>query len=151
MKRQKLETTEIQQQIASLKYYTTPKSDNQKLMNLQWEYRHGDAEAIDQMYESLVEIGKKFIGAIGKRNKHVRRLSTEDRDIKSRDAATYMIEQMITRPDFFITKNIPGYLFLRIEHELFYRTKADEIVDFVDLVLFFKEGEEDHKLEELEK
>ena len=135
--------TEIEQRTQALIYYQEPKTDNQRLMNLQWELKHGCPGALEQMYELLVAIGKRLIGAIGKNNPHVRRLNAEERDIKARDAANYIIEQFITRRDFFITKNFPGYLFLRIQHELFYMTKADEIVDFVDLAAFFKEGTED--------
>ncbi|MBP5793980.1 MAG: hypothetical protein J6W46_10125, partial [Spirochaetaceae bacterium] len=58
-------------------------------------------------------------------------------------AATYMIEQYIKRPNFAINKNFPGYLFLRVAHELYYMRKVDKVVDFVDLQKFLKEGYED--------
>ena len=120
------------------------RSDNQYLMEQQYQYviKH-DPKALNRMYLRSISVGLRFIGAIGKTNKHIRRMQREDRKIKAMDAASYIPEQFITRPEFFIDKNFPGYLFLRILHECFYQTEAEKIVDYVDLSLFFKEGTND--------
>lgn len=133
----------IRIQTENLKKFEVPKTDNEKLLNLQFDYRHGDKEALGKIYKHSVEVCLKFINAVGKKNAHVRELSDCEKESKAADAASYLVEQFLTRPDFAINKNIPGYLYLRVEHELFYKRKVDGIVDFVDLNEFFKEGEED--------
>lgn len=131
------------QQTNSLPHFPEPKNDNEYLLECQWEYRHGDQDALVRMYRKSKTLGMKFINAIGQTNRHVKALSYGTKKIKAEDAATYMIEQYIKRPEFAITKNFPGYLFLRIAHELYYMRKVDKVVDFVDLQKFLKEGYDD--------
>jgi hypothetical protein len=132
-----------QEHIDSLPHFPEPKNDNEYLLECQWQYRHGDPAALERMYKRTRTLGMKFINAIGQTNRHVKSLSYGAKKIKAEDAATYMIEQYIKRPDFAITKNFPGYLFLRVAHELYYRRKVDKVVDFVDLQKFLKEGYDD--------
>lgn len=54
----------------------------------------------------------------------------------------YVISSYLKKPEWFIKKNLPGYLYKRVQHELYYQTKAQEIVDFVDFGEFYKTGEE---------
>lgn len=139
----KQEAEKLQDQNAKLPHFLEPKNDNEYLLECQWQYRHGDDTALVKMYKRARTLGLKFINAIGQSNRHVKALPYESKKIKAEDAATYMIEQYIKRPDFEITKNFPGYLFLRVAHELFYRRKVDKVVDFVDLQKFLKEGTDD--------
>lgn len=126
-----------------LRWYSDPRTDNQKLMSLQYEYRNeGNKEALKPMYGILKTIAAKYINTIAKKNKRVENLSQFDKECKAANAATYMVEQFILRDDFVITSSFTGYLFLRVEYELFYHRKVDGIVDFVDINLFFKEGTE---------
>lgn len=126
-----------------LRWYSDPRSDNQKLMSLQYEYRNeGNRDALKPMFQILKTIAAKYINTIAKKNKRVENLSLFDKECKAANAATYMVEQMILRPDFVVKKSFTGYLFLRVEYELFYHRKVDKIVDYVDLNLFFKEGTE---------
>lgn len=126
-----------------LRWYSNPRSDNQKLMSLQYEYRNeGRKEALDEIYTLCKTIAAKYINTIARKNKRVKNLSQFDKECKAANAATYMIEQMLLRPDFLINKSFTGYLYLRVEFELFYHRKVDKIVDFVDLDRFFKEGTE---------
>lgn len=128
--------------VDKLVFYENPKNDNQRLQNLQWRYKHGDGQALSEMYELCITVCMKFIHAIGRHNRHVKKLTWDEKQIKAADATSYFIEQYLKRPDFVADKNIPGYLYVRVEHELFYQRKVDQIVDFVDLNAFFKEGEE---------
>ena len=126
-----------------LRWYSTPKNDNQKLMSLQYEYRNeGKEEALRPMFEILKTIAAKYINTIARKNKRVKNLSQFDKECKAANAATYIVEQLILRPDFVITSSFTGYLYLRVEFEVFYHRKVDKIVDFVDLDKFFKEGTE---------
>jgi hypothetical protein len=139
----KQEAEKLQEQTNSLPHFPEPKNDNEYLLECQWQYRHGDQTALDRMYKKSKTLGMKFINAIGQKNRHVSSLSYTAKKIKAEDAATYMIEQYIKRQYFTIKKNFPGYLFLRIAHELYYRREVDKIVDFVDLQKFLKEGYDD--------
>lgn len=139
----KQEAEKLQDQKEKLPHFPEPKNDNEYLLECQWQYRHGDDAALVKMYKRARTLGLKFINAIGQSNSHVAALTYEAKKIKAEDAATYMIEQYIKRPNFEINKNFPGYLFLRIAHELYYRRKVDKVVDFVDLQKFLKEGYDD--------
>lgn len=130
-----------------LPQFPQPKNDKERLLQLQYEYRNGRPEAINEFYKISVEVCFKFINAIGKENRHVRNLSWSEKQQKAHDAASYLIAQYLRRPEFAITKNVPGYLYLRVQKELFYQRHVDKIVDFVDLAAFFKEGEEDEQEE----
>lgn len=132
-----------QEQTENLPHFQNPTNDNEYLLECQWQYRHGDQAALARMYKRAKTLSHKFINAIGQKNRHVMALPYETKKIKAEDAATYMIEQYIKRPDFAITKNFPGYLFLRVAHELYYMRKVDKVVDFVDLQKFLKEGTDD--------
>lgn len=140
----KQEAEKLQDQNAKLPHYPDPKNDNEYLLECQWQYKHGNPEGLKKMYKRSKTLSLKFINAIGQKNKHVRALSWEEKKIKAEDAATYCIEQYMKRADFAIEKNYPGYLFLRVVHELFYMRKVDHLVDFVDLQKFFKEGTDDN-------
>ncbi len=142
-KQKEAEDKARREDISTLPHFEHPQTDNERLLEFQYKYRHGRQEALSEMYELCETIGMKFINAIGRKNRHVKSLSYEQRQIKAADAASYITEQFITRPDFRL-KNGPGYLFLRIEKELFYQRKVDKIVDFVNFDTFFKEGSADN-------
>ena len=132
-----------QEQKEGLPHFLEPRNDNEYLLECQWQYKHGDKSALDRMYKRSTVICLRFINAIGQKNQHVRRYTYEEKKLKAEDAATYIIEQYIKRPEFVITKNYPGYLFLRITHEIYYQREVDKIVDFVDLQKFLREGYND--------
>jgi hypothetical protein len=124
---------EEKKEVVELPSFSDPCTDNERLLQFQYEFRHGDANALQKMYTLGFRISMKFINAEAKRNRHIRHLSTDEKMEKANDATTYIIEQYLKREDFAILKNWPGYLFLRIQHELYYRRKVDEIVDFIDM------------------
>ena len=95
------------------------------------------------MYELSKTICWKYINKIAQKYRKVRELPKMDKEGKAENAATYIIEQLMTRPNFAITQSFTGYLWLRVMHELFYYREVDKIVDFVDLARFFKEGVEE--------
>lgn len=132
-----------QEQINRLPHYDKPATDNEYLLECQWKYRHGDKDQLVKMYRKSCIVCLKFINAISNKNRHVKELTLEQKKIKAEDAATYVIEQYIKKPDFVINKNFPGYLFLRILHELYYRREVDKIINFVDFAKLYKEGTEE--------
>lgn len=132
-----------------LPHYEHPESDNQKLLEFQYQFKNGRGKALDDFYKLSVQICLKFIYTIAEENPHVRALSYEDKRIKAHDAATYLPRRYLEEPDFKIYKNAPGYLYLRVLRELYHMRKVDCIVDFVDLDTFFKEGELDEENDEV--
>ena len=138
--KQKQAAAMLLQAADSLPHYPEPKNDNEKLLQWQWEFKHGDQKALIKIYNLSVQICRKFINAIGQQNPHVSELTWSDKKSKAEDAATYLIERYIKIPNFAITKNYPGYLFLRVLHELYYRRKADKIQRYIDIMQCFKES-----------
>lgn len=123
----------------ALPHFDTPASDNEKLLNYQYAYREqDDARALNQMYKLGYRIALKFINAKAKKNKHIAALCMDDREEKAHNAITYIIEQYIKRADFAITNSFTAYLYLRIQHELFYHRKVDKIVIFVDIKTLYR-------------
>ncbi len=135
--------------VQDVPYYARPKNDNERLLNYQYEYRHGDEEALDKMYTLSKTITGKFINQFVNKNKKVKYLSAFDKESKAQNAASYLIEQFIKRPNFAIRKSVTAYLWLRVEKELFYHRKVDGIVDFTTLDNFIKEGSEDAAYEKI--
>jgi hypothetical protein len=123
-------------------YFDNPKCDNDYMLNCQFDYViNHDKTALNRMYTKGLEIAKKFINTIAKKNKHIAHLSPEEKEAKAHNAIVYMIERYMTVRRFGIKKSFTGYLFLRVEHELFYQTKVDNIVQFVDLTELLSEAE----------
>lgn len=110
-------------------------SDNQQLFNLQSRLKNGDAQAMAEMYEKLVTVAYKIINSRSRGNAKIKALSADERKQKAHDAATYIIEQYLKRPDFTITNSITGYLYTRIKWELYgknHQNKRDQMVVYTD-------------------
>ena len=112
----------------TLPYFSEPRNDNERLLNYQYEYRNGKADALGQMYELLFTIAYKSIN----KSKRGRDFCASDRKTKAQDAATYVIEQYITRPSFVITESVTGYLYTRVNRELNYARECDKMLAFTD-------------------
>ena len=110
-------------------------SDDQQLFNLQSRLKNGDAQAMAEMYEKLVTIAYKTINSRSNSNAKIKALSADERKQKAHDAATYIIEQYLKRPAFVITDSITGYLYTRINWELYgkdHQNKRDQMVVYTD-------------------
>ena len=94
-------------------------SDEQQLFILQSRLKNGDAQAMAEMYENLVTIAYKTINDQSNINAKIKALSADERKQKAHDAATYIIEQYLKRPDFVIKNSMTGYLFKRVQFELY--------------------------------
>lgn len=122
------------EQKRELPQFDTPKNDNEKLLNYQWEYKErGNQKALNAMYALGVEVAKKYINAKAKKNRHIAEMSWSDKEEKAHNAITYIIARYLRVADFAIQESFTSYLYLRVQHELFYHRKVDKIVDFVDL------------------
>ena len=94
-------------------------SDEQQLFKLQNRLKNGDAQAMAEMYEKLVTIAYKVINNSSNSNAKIKALSADERKQKAHDAATYLIEQYLKRPDFVIKNSMTGYLYKRVQFELY--------------------------------
>lgn len=144
--RKKKEQEEIEAAVNALPYFQNPVSDHERLFNYQYEYKHGDQQALGKMYLLSISVCKNIIKSYAQKKKDMPKLSAIDREIKATDAASYFIEQYIKRPGFMRHKSILSYLYKRVEKELWYHRKVDEIVTFVDMNDLYKEekGYESH-------
>ena len=116
-----------------LPYYPAPKNDNEKLLNWQYEYRiKGDEKALNKMYRLGEIIALRYINTVAKKNKAVAKLAQCDKEEKAHNAITYIIARYLRVKDFSIRESFTSYLYLRVQHELFYTRKVDKIVSFVE-------------------
>lgn len=113
--------------------YDNPTCDNEQLLNYQWAFKQGDRTALNKMYKLGYSIAQRYISIHAKKNPHIAKLEPYIREEKAHNAITYIITRYLKISDFVIKKSFTSYLYLRIQHELFYKRKVDDIVSFVDL------------------
>ena len=121
------------EQKIELPHYDNPQCDNELLLNYQWDFKMGDKTALNKMYKLGLYIAKRYISIQAKKNRHIARLPSRYREEKAHNAITYIITRYLKLSDFTIQKSFTSYLYLRIQHELFYKRKVDDIVSFIDL------------------
>ena len=109
-------------------------SDNDELLDMQAKILNGDKGVLSAMYTKLYEIAYKIINASSHKNEIIAGMSAEERQQKAHDAATYIIEQYLKRPEFRITKSMTGYLYRRINYELHgrFNRNCDKLLIFTD-------------------
>lgn len=118
----------------ALPYFDSPECDNERLLNLQREYREkGDRGALSKMYTLGYRIALRYIGAKARKNRRVAELSRSEKEEKAHNAITYMIERYLKVPGFAVRESFTAYLYLRVQHELFYRRKIDGLITFTGL------------------
>ena len=123
----------------ALPHFDNPKCDNERLLNYQYEYKeHGDQNALNSMYALGYKIALKYISTKAKKNRHIAELCESDREEKAHNAITYIIARYLKVSDFAIKESFTAYLYLRIQHELFYTRKVDKIVRFADMETFYR-------------
>ena len=96
-------------------------TDNDVLFDMQAKIKNGDTAVLSAMYKKLYEIAYKTINAASNRKEKIAGMAAAERQQKAHDAATYIIEQYLKRPEFRITKSMTGYLYRRINYELYGR------------------------------
>lgn len=102
-----------------LPYYDTPTNDNQRLLNLQLKYKVNGGKYLGEMYKLLYEIAYKNINKLSKQSQKIKNMDAAERMEKAHNAATYIVEQYLKRPDFAIKNSMTGYLFKRVQFELY--------------------------------
>ena len=114
----------------NLPYFTAAKDDGQQLLNLQYEYKNGNPAALGDMYKLLFKVAYKTINKLCEDNAKLKSLSAESRQQKAHDAATYLVEQYLKRPEFVIKDSVTGYLFRRVLKELYCVKKFEQLLEY---------------------
>ena len=112
--------------------FAHPRNDNERLLNLQADIREGKASAWSAFYTLAMSVAKKYVATFAKSTPSVASLDADQRAEKAHDAVVYLCEGYLSDDSFCVTRSITGYLWLRVKAELFNRTKAESIVDYVD-------------------
>ena len=109
-------------------------SDNNELFEMQAKILNGDTAQLSAMYKKLFEIAYKTINANSHKNEVIAGMTAAERQTKAHDAVTYIIEQYLKRPDFKINESMTGYLYRRINYELYgrFNRKCDKMLIFTD-------------------
>ena len=102
-----------------LPYYDTPTNDNQRLLNLQLKYKLNGGAYLGDMYKLLFEIAYKNINKLSEQSQKIKNMDAAERMEKAHNAASYIVEQYLKRPDFVIKNSMTGYLFKRVQFELY--------------------------------
>lgn len=131
----------VKKELPELPHFQEPANDNERLLEFQYQYRHGNELALKQMYDLSAEICLKYVHKEAQSHRPLRELSFSQKQEKAHDAAMYVVERLLKLKDWAIYKSFTGYLYLRVQHELYYQREVDKIVDFVDLDEFYKENE----------
>ena len=121
--------------VSVMPYFERPVSDDQQLFNFQFEFKKGNAQALAGMYKKLYEVAYKIINNRSRTNGRIAALSATERQQKAHDAATYIIEQYLKRPAFVITDSMTGYLYTRVNWELYgkdHQNKREQMVVYTD-------------------
>lgn len=116
----------------TLPHYIDPRTDGQRLFNCQYDFKNGNAAALGEMYELLYKVALKCINSACHKRDALAALAICEREQKAHDAATYLIEQYLKRPNFVITESITGYLFRRVQKELNYARACDRMLVYTD-------------------
>lgn len=106
-------------------------TDKEKILVLQKEYRDGNRTALGQVYEILYKIAYKDVNKVAAKDSHIRALSPDERKEKAHNAATYIIEQFLRRPEF-MTRDATLYLYRRVQCELYGVRKCDKMLVYSD-------------------
>ena len=102
-----------------LPYYDIPTNDNQRLLNLQFKYKVNGGKYLGEMYKLLYEIAYKNINKLSEQSQKIKNMDAAERMEKAHNAATYIVEQYLKRPDFAIKNSMTGYLYKRVQFELY--------------------------------
>ena len=121
------EKQEEKKEIDSLPFFEKLENDNQRLMNLQYEYYHGRTEKLEEMFLLLLEIAGKLISKETKEKKLI--FSAEHKEVLAVDSASLVIEQIL-KNKLKIKASWIAYLYLQVKKTMYSRTKAKKLEDY---------------------
>lgn len=127
----------------NLPHYENPANDNERLLELQYQFRvNGNRKALDEMYRLGYEISYKYINTMVEADKHLKSVlnCAEKREEKAHQAVCYMIQSYLMKPRWAIMESWTGYLYRStLKQVKGCIRKVDTIVDFVDIQTLYQE------------
>lgn len=121
------EKNEEQEEIDSLPLFGNAENDNQRLMNMQYEYYHGRTEKLDEMFLLMLEIARKIISKEAKEKRLI--FSAEHKEELAVDSTSLVIEQVL-KNRLKIRTSFIAYLYLQVKKTMYSRTKAEKLEDY---------------------
>lgn len=138
------EKQEEKKEIDDLPFFEKPENDNQRLMNLQYEYYHGRTEKLDKIFLLLLEIARKIISKEAKEKKIF--FSAEHKNGLAIDSVSLVIEQIL-KNRLKIRTSFIAYLYLQVKKTMYSKTKAKRLEDYCikNNINFFLLSEDEKK------
>lgn len=121
------EKQEEKKEIDRLPFFEKPENDNQRLMNLQYEYYHGRTEKLDEIFLILLGIARKIISKETKEKKLI--FSMDHKEELAVDSVSLVIEQIL-KNKLKIKASWLAYLYLQVKKTMYSRTKAERLKDY---------------------
>lgn len=121
------EKQEEKKKIDDLPFFEKPENDNQRLMNLQYEYYHGRTEKLDKIFLLLLEIARKIISKEEKEKKLI--FSRDHKEELAIDSVSLVIEQIL-KNKLKIRTSFIAYLYLQVKKTMYSKTKAEKLEDY---------------------
>lgn len=121
------EKQEEKKEIDDLPFFEKPENDNQRLMNLQYEYYHGRTEKLDKIFLLLLEIARKIISKEAKEKKLI--FSRDHKEELAIDSVSLVIEQIL-KNKLKIRTSFIAYLYLQVKKTMYSKTKAEMLEDY---------------------
>lgn len=117
-------------EVPALPYFPEAKTDNEKLLNYQYElYRKDKQKALTKMYALSLAICRRMVNQYMQSKK----IYFSDADEKAHDAAMYVLTRfMQPNSAYIIRKSFTAALHHAVLYIVCHRRKVDLIVDFVD-------------------
>lgn len=104
----------------NLPYFSDPKTDNERLFNLQHDYYAGDEKVLVEMFKLLQEIAPKIVNIETKKRRLS--LSKQQMDDMGKEAVFIFVEQFL-KNKLVVKTSFIAYLRLQVLRVVFYQTK----------------------------
>lgn len=121
------EKQEEKKEIDDLPFFEKPENDNQRLMNLQYEYYHGRTEKLDKIFLLLLEIARKIINKEAKEKKLI--FFRDHKEELAIDSVSLVIEQIL-KNKLKIRTSFIAYIYLQVKKTMYSKTKAEKLEDY---------------------
>lgn len=131
----------IAETLPKLPYYDNPKTEQEQLLNLQYDFYNGDKFAWHKLWTlSFKVVHRMFTTQIRKNRLHY---SFDERYDRELYAVEYVLRRFKKTKPYFIRYDFLKQLKGGVLHAIYYQTKADKLVDFMsDEQLYLMRGEE---------
>ena len=127
--------SKTESQKPALPYFNEPKDDNERLLNLQYEYlQYGSSDAWDGLWKLSYKVALGMVRSMCAAKRL--RLDCDEVQDKAVAACEYVLRRYKTRKGWHVKSSFMSVIKHGVVHALFYRSNADELVDFVDASAF---------------